>query len=139
MTVLQKEHITQMRTRGDSYSKIAVALSISENTVKSFCRRNNLTGNLSIKPAKPTDEGKYCKQCGKEIQQEPKKKQRKFCSDECRIIWWTANPEKLNKKANYEFVCAYCGAKFTAYGNKGRKYCTHACYVEERFKKAVAV
>jgi len=45
MTVLQKEHITQMRTRGDSYSKIASALSISENTVKSFCRRNNLTGN----------------------------------------------------------------------------------------------
>jgi len=44
MKYLQKEQITQMRSEGFSYAKIAAALGISENTVKSFCRRNNLGG-----------------------------------------------------------------------------------------------
>jgi len=138
MTLLQKERITEMRTNGDSYSKIAATLDISKNTVKSFCQRNNL-GDMSAKSTTPmpADDGNHCKQCGQEIQQHPKMKQRKFCSDECRAAWWAAHPEALNKKANYDFLCAYCGTPFTAYGNKGRKYCTHACYVAGRFGRAV--
>jgi len=138
MTLSQKERITQMRADGDSYSKIAATLDISKNTVKSFCQRNNL-GDMSAKSAEPVpaDDGSHCKQCGQKIQQQPKKKLRKFCSDECRAAWWAAHPEALNKKATYNFVCAYCKAPFTAYGNKERKYCTHTCYVAGRFKKAV--
>jgi len=147
MTELQKQRITEMRIRGDSYSKIAATLDISENTVKSFCRRSKLAGNMSM-PAKPTETANEpasvvdetcCRQCGQELQQQPKKKMRKFCCDKCCAAWWAANPEKLNRKATYSFACACCGAKFTAYGNKGRKYCTHACYVAGRFKKAVAI
>lgn len=44
MTNKQKDDITQMRGEGLSYSKIATLLAISENTVKSFCRTNNLGG-----------------------------------------------------------------------------------------------
>ena len=40
----QKEDIRQMRAEGHSYAKIADRLGISENTVKSYCRRNNLGG-----------------------------------------------------------------------------------------------
>ena len=149
MTELQKQRITELRMNGDSYSKIAATLDISENTVKSFCRRNNLAGNMSM-PAKtiktaaeptPTadDNGTHCKQCGQELVQQPKKKMRKFCCDKCCAAWWVANPEKLKRKATYNFACACCGKPFTAYGNKGRKYCTHACYVAGRFGKAVAV
>ena len=138
MTELQKQRITEMRTRGDSYSQIATTLDISVNTVKSFCRRNNLMDNA---PAKPTmiNDDKHCKQCGQELVQQPKKKQRKFCSDECRAAWWVAHPDELNRKATYNFSCACCGKSFTAYGNKGRKYCTHTCYVARRFGKAVVV
>jgi len=42
MTQQQKEKIIKMRRGGFSYSRISTALGISENTVKSFCRRNNL-------------------------------------------------------------------------------------------------
>jgi len=44
MKYLQKKQITQMRSEGSGYSMIAAALGISENTFKSFCRRNNLGG-----------------------------------------------------------------------------------------------
>lgn len=32
------------------------------------------------------------------------------------------------------FVCPSCGREFTAYGNAGRKYCCHPCYIAARFK-----
>ena len=53
---------------------------------------------------------------------------RRFCYDACRMAWWKNHPEKLNRKAEYHFTCAHCRKKFTAYGNKNRKYCSRACY-----------
>ena len=142
MTAIQKEHITEMRTRGDGYGKIATALDISEGTVKSFCRRNNIvpqSGNAPKKATEALPEGHtYCKHCGKDIINQPKKKRRKFCTKECCVAWWTAHPDKLNRRANYDFACAFCGTSFIAYGNKGRKYCSHTCYVTNRFGKGKA-
>lgn len=48
--------------------------------------------------------------------------------------WWKEHPKMLNKKAVYTYTCAGCGRKFTAYGNSKRKYCSHACYIKDRFK-----
>lgn len=50
------------------------------------------------------------------------KKTRIFCFQQCREQWWKENPDKIKKKAVYEYTCAYCGNKFEAYGNKNRKY-----------------
>lgn len=36
-------------------------------------------------------------------------------------------------KANYECICEYCGKTFLSYGNKNRKYCSHSCYINDRF------
>lgn len=58
----------------------------------------------------------------------------KFCSDNCRTAWWNAHPEKVNRRAVYHFTCAHCGKPFTAYGNAKRKYCSHACYIADRYK-----
>jgi len=44
MTDLEKQRIAVMRSAGESYKEIAEALSLSVNTVKTFCRRNRLTG-----------------------------------------------------------------------------------------------
>lgn len=30
----------------------------------------------------------------------------------------------------------YCGKAFVAYGNKDRKYCSHDCYIRDRFYQA---
>ena len=61
------------------------------------------------------------------------KKPKRFCSSRCRNKWWNSNLDKVNKKANYEFTCVRCHKTFTAYGNKGRKYCCHECYIADRF------
>jgi len=75
-----------------------------------------------------------CPQCGALLTQTPGRKRVKFCSDNCRTAWWNAHPEKVNRKAVYHFTCAHCGKPFTAYGNTQRKYCSHACYIADRYK-----
>ena len=42
MTDSQKDRIREMKADGFGYIKIAQALGLSENTVKSFCRRKGL-------------------------------------------------------------------------------------------------
>jgi endogenous inhibitor of DNA gyrase (YacG/DUF329 family) len=120
MTVEQKELIAKLRTAGISYGRIAADLELSKSTVKSYCQRNNIIMNA-------------CKNCDKPIVQSEGHKKKKFCSAECRIAWWKANPTALDKKAVYDFTCAACGKNFTAYGNKSRKYCSHACYISTRY------
>lgn len=135
MTDKQKQQIRAMRGDGNSYARIAAALNISENTVKSYCRRNGLTSGLPAK-AKAAQPASFCKQCGKALHQKPGVKARKFCSEACCAAWWAVHPDRLNRKALYTFTCHACGASFTAYGNSKRKYCSHACYVADRFGKA---
>ena len=125
MTDLQKEQIKTLRLQGIGYVKIGEMLGISDNTVRSFCRRNGL-GDA----AKNTVS---CKHCGKLIKIIPKQKPRKFCSDACRTAWWNSHPDCVDRKAVYAYTCAHCGKPFTAYGNKERKYCSHNCYISDRF------
>ena len=46
MTTDQKNKIAEMRKSGMGYLKIAQALGLNENSVKTFCRRNGLTGTV---------------------------------------------------------------------------------------------
>ena len=78
MTDAQKEQVRYLRCEGLGYGAIATRLGISENTVKSFCRRNNLTGVASKEPVV------VCRNCGRPLPQYSKRKQRKFCSEACR-------------------------------------------------------
>lgn len=130
MTFQQKEKIKHMRGGGYSYSRIAGTLGISENTVKSFCRRNNL-GGVSTANANQVN-GVLCRQCGIQLTHTSGAKQKRFCSDKCRMTWWNAHPEAVRRKALYHFICAQCGATFESYGNKQRKYCSRACYGKSR-------
>ncbi len=127
----QKSAIQNFRSAGLGYKSIAEKLSLSRETVRSFCNRNPVsTGEIYT--------GDVCKQCGKPIEQTPGVKKRIFCSDSCRQSWWNAHPEAVNQKAVYEYTCPVCGSPFTAYGNSHRKYCSHACYIADRFRgKAV--
>jgi endogenous inhibitor of DNA gyrase (YacG/DUF329 family) len=127
MTKLQKEQIASRRKNGESYAKIAAALGMSGNTVKSYCRRRK-TSYPPIMPAA----GDTCANCGKPLCHTPGKKQKRFCSDKCRMAWWTKHPEVLDRKAVYSFVCANCAKPFTAYGNANRKYCSRRCAAAHR-------
>lgn len=134
MNSIQKERIALLRVGGESYARIAGILGLSVNTVKSYCRRNNLSGSMAVTAPKTPIGQAFCRQCGKELSQILGKKTLKFCDDECRVKWWNAHPDKVNKRATYSFTCAHCKKAFTAYGNSGRKYCSHQCYINDRFK-----
>lgn len=139
MTIFQREQVQRMRSGGISYSKIAVCLGISENTIKSYCQRNNLGGMNATLKAEQEDIEKevfsFCKNCGRSIEQRPSKKPRKFCSDECRITWWNSHMDLVSQKSIHHLECVECRKPFDSYGNKNRKYCTHACYIKDRFIK----
>ena len=141
MNTEQKQKVYKMRLEGSSYSKIASALGISENTIKSYCRRNNLN-NLMNNLVKNTESKLVnkiytnCIYCGKTLIHGRKGHPKKFCSEECRRIWWKANNSQLDKKAWYTLNCIECNKTFKSYGNKNRKFCCHACYILSRFKKA---
>lgn len=125
MTVLQKQRIALLRGKGDSYAAIAADISISENTIKSYCRRNNIGVATKKESLEVTD---VCINCGCPLEHTQGAKRRRFCSDRCRMLWWNAHPEAVNRKAVYSFVCSTCGAEFKAYGNASRKYCSRDCF-----------
>lgn len=135
MTIDEKNRIARMRKEGYSYSVIAKQLDLNENTVKTFCRRNSLTGQAAEMPETdfPDIIQKECKCCGKPFIQYPGRKEKKFCSDACRNRWWNAHLGEVKRKAMYEYSCPCCGKTFYAYGNRNRKYCSHECYISDRF------
>lgn len=130
----QKEKIREMRLDGMGYGKISEQIGISVNTVKAFCRRNNLNG-VGIKLAERLNPQKFtlCLNCGAQLVQKEHRKRKLFCSDACRRKWWNAHPELVKRKAYYHITCTHCGKEFIAYGNNKRKYCCHECYIADRF------
>lgn len=135
MTDHQKAQIIKLRAAGDGYGKIAKSLGISLNTVKSFCRRNDICSNFSVEPTLAfTGETTYCENCGQPIRQIEKQKKKRFCCDKCRNAWWNNHLDQVKRKAVYHFKCLHCGKEFHVYGDKRRKYCSHACYIADRFK-----
>lgn len=129
MTEQQKKIVENMRKNGASYREIAEATNISINTIKSYCKRNNI-----LKTETKTETDYACLNCGGKIVQREKVKKRKFCCDKCKTQWWNSHPEAVRRRANYEMKCTFCGKSFIAYGNKNRKYCSHSCYINARFK-----
>ncbi len=63
------------------------------------------------------------------------RKKKRFCSVSCCQLWWNAHPDAVRQKALYHYTCAGCGKAFTAYGNSHRKYCSHECYIKDRYKE----
>ena len=118
MDTNQRHSIEQMRSNGMSYSNIAAKSGLSINTVKSYCRRNNLEKKAA---------GDTCDYCGRTLTHTPGAKRKRFCSDKCRLTWWNSHPEAINRKAVYHITCTNCGVDFESYGNAKRKYCSRVC------------
>ena len=133
MDGFQKEQIRNLRREGFSYAEIAKQVDVSRDAVISFCRRNGLQKIKKPISAAKTDAADVCRKCGKPLVQVDGMKRRVFCSKECRVKWWKEHPERLNQKAVYQYTCLYCGKPFSAYGNSKRKYCSHTCYISDRF------
>jgi hypothetical protein len=136
LTNSQKERINHMRQDGESYAAIADALGLSRNTVKSFCLRNTC-----VDPSENKDtvaKKGVCAQCGKGFTLCPGHRQRRFCSDQCRMVWWNAHRDLLKSNAKVENTCVFCGKHFMGYERQYRKYCSHGCYIAHRYKKELS-
>ena len=135
MNANQKARVEQMRTEGCTYAAIAQEIGVNENTVKSYCRRNGLSGETVILDLGdiPGVTTSRCKNCGRIVYQFPGRKEKKFCSDVCRNKWWSTHLSEINRKTMIELTCPCCGKTFRAYEYRKRKYCSHACYIEGRF------
>ena len=118
MTDMEKKNVESLRWAGMGYSKISLHLKLPLSTVKSHCRRHNVASRAGRG---------VCMECGRPLKQGTGRKEKKFCSDGCRIKWWNHHTHLM--KANC--VCVHCGRVF--HGRTGRKYCSHQCYIEERF------
>lgn len=135
ITKEQKERIRALRCQGLGYTKVARLVGISENTIKSYCRRNGISREnpKAVAAEQGKEQPHFCKYCGRVVVQISGRKEKKFCSDKCRMTWWNDNLNLVNRKAVYWFVCSGCGKEFSVYGNKNRKYCSHECYIRDRF------
>ena len=126
----QKTRIKNLRLQGLGYIKVAEVTGISVNTIKSYCRRNNLERgtNKTIRTNISS-----CKNCGKEILQTKGKKERRFCDDKCRSAYWNKNQDKINRTSANEHCCMHCSKSFTDYARNNRKYCSRECYIKARY------
>ena len=126
MTAQEKQMITSLRNQGLGYKRIAAQTGISANTVKSFLKRTTTVDEqLTVVFS--------CLQCGASLQQLTGRKMKKFCSDTCRYKWWTSHPDQVKRETVLDITCPVCGKSFSAYGSRNRKYCSHDCYIRDRF------
>ena len=135
MTEQNKAGISRLRLAGHSYTQIAEILHLSRNTVKSVCQRYGFQPEVTLEIEK---ESGVCQNCGMRIIQPQGRKHRSFCSDACRRAWWKAHRDSGKKKTAILLRCAFCGHMFEDYTRNHRKYCCHACYVQDRFRKREA-
>ena len=131
MTAKEKQELTNYRRQGLGYKKIAQLMGLSENTVKTYCKRNNLGGSITNNNA--GGKKSVCKLCGTPLVQTPGRKARVFCCDACRNNWWNSHANQLQHRDGRQIPCGNCGRILDVSKNSSRKYCSHTCYVADRF------
>ena len=145
MTHEEKKQIGKMRAAGMSYTRIAEALDISINSVKSYCQRHGLgadsiqeTHSEPVLTCLPQSEATACEQCGSPVLRLAGRKRRRFCSDTCRQAWWASHRGELRHKTEHYFVCEYCGMQFSRYGVSQRRFCSRSCAASARSRRKAA-
>ena len=95
MTEEQKIKVQELRAEGLGYQAIANLIGASKDSVRYFCRINDLAGKKSDKKTRVNKKGVFCLYCNNPIVQTEGKREKHFCSDKCRIAWW--NKEHKNQ------------------------------------------
>lgn len=96
MTENQKKQILQCRQLGFSYAEISRKMGISVNSIKTYCKRHGL-GGIRANSNMLSQIITTCEYCDMSVKQNPKRKQKRFCSDKCRNRWWNAHMSQVKK------------------------------------------
>ena len=140
LTEDQKKKITELRLEGMGYQSIANAIGdgVTKGNVRYYCKNRGLVGTpdlITLNYEAHKENPKFCKQCGARLIRNKHSGVKLFCNDKCRRAWWKEHPHdnESTRKIPYELTCEYCHEKFISYGNANRKYCSHDCYIKQRF------
>lgn len=117
----EREAIERLRELGWGYRKIATALGLSRDVVRNYCKRIKMAGYIV-----DTEKILCCQNCHKPLSQSKIGRRRKFCSDKCRREWGSTHPKI------YKHDCQFCEKKFESRASR-QKYCSHKCYIRDRF------
>ena len=123
MTKEEIAKIYELKNNGLGYKKIASVLNLPVGTIKSLIIRHK-NSNESC-----------CLNCGVRISNKPKIKRKKFCSNECKRRYIATHPECISKEKSIIKICPNCGKEFISYKSTNRKFCSHSCYINFRYKK----
>ena len=115
MTDQEKQRVSDLRLAGRSYQAIADETGISLGSIKMYFKRS-----------KETVSAPRCEQCRKLLRQDILRT-RRFCSDICRVQWWSAHPDRIK---DHRYQCRCCGKEFCS--RKPRKFCSRACFYASR-------
>ena len=129
MTDAQKEQVRYLRCEGLGYGAIATRLGISRIRSRAFAAATTSPEWLPKEPVV------VCRNCGRPLPQYPKRKQRKFAPRLAAAHGGSCTRSLSIKPPSIRPPCAHCGQEFQSYGNRKRKYCSHACYIAARFQK----
>ena len=128
MTTVEARKIAELQRRGVGYRRIANALGLPINSVKSYCQRH------PVQEVQP--QVSVCKTCGADLGEKAAIYKKQFCCDQCRTAWWNANRKLLRQTQDYVRNCAYCGEPFSIYGRPTQRFCSLRCYHDQRRKAA---
>lgn len=84
MTDAQAKQINEMRMKGMGYKAIGMAIGLSRDIVRNYCKRHNLAGYATVvsKNMKLMVDGKeVCHFCGNPITQPKTGRPRRFCCE----------------------------------------------------------
>ena len=130
MTDAEKSLLLTYRQEGKGCAEIAKLLNVSANTVKSYLQRNReLPEMVPVVPKKAVIQKGHCKQCGLPLTQAEHSREKQFCSDKCRLMWW--HTHRGSSQRAVERVCPVCQRVFST--DRKQKYCSHECYINARF------
>ena len=149
MTEIQKQQITALRTKGLVFAEIANQMNLSINSVKSYCRRNEIVPDITatiVSEPEHIDETTAdvlsesacesrttCKLCGETLVNTPCHRQKTFCSTVCQRKFWWEHRDLMRHPSFVATTCPACGQTFSDYAGHKRKYCSHACYIIHRY------
>ena len=141
LTPKQEQQIRDFRMNGAGYRAIGVVMGLERDTVRNYCKSHGLTAESKgqeINLVEQIQTGAACPNCGGSVVQPKCGRHKKFCCDACRRKWWSAHQDALHRSpsAFHTVTCTYCGKEFTVYANPNRLYCSHACFIRDRFWRA---
>lgn len=149
MTEIQKQQIIALRTKGLVFAEIANQMNLSINSVKSYCRRNEIVPDATASivsepehideatagslPESACESRSTCKLCGETLVNTPGHRQKTFCSAFCQRKYWRGHRGLMRHPSFITTTCPNCGQTFSDYAGHKRKYCSHACYISHRY------